>query len=89
MVTLDQLAERSDFVSLNCDLNPTSHHLIGTEFLRRMKPTGVLVNTARGPVVDEAALVESLGSGESSAPPWTSSRSSPSRPIARCAGWSR
>lgn len=57
---LERLLAQSDFVSVNCDLNPTSFHLIGQGQLARMKPTAVLINTARGPIVDEAALVAAL-----------------------------
>lgn len=60
MVTTDELLSRADFVSLNCDLNPTSHHLIGERELRRMKSTAYLINTSRGPVVDEASLITAL-----------------------------
>jgi len=60
MVSLQELAARSDFISLNCDLNPTSYHLVNAEVLSWMKPTTVLINTSRGPVVDEAALVRAL-----------------------------
>ncbi|MFQ5891099.1 MAG: phosphoglycerate dehydrogenase [Gemmatimonadota bacterium] len=60
VVGLDQLLSLSDFVSLNCDLNPTSYHLIGDRELNRMKPTAHLINTSRGRVVDEAALVRAL-----------------------------
>jgi D-3-phosphoglycerate dehydrogenase len=59
-VPLDQLLAEADFVSVNCDLNPTSFHLINRETLGRMKPTAILINTARGPIVDEEALVEAL-----------------------------
>ncbi len=60
MVPLDTLLSQSDFISINTDLNPTSHHLINAERLRRMKPTAFLINAARGPVVSETALVEAL-----------------------------
>lgn len=60
---LDELLERSDVVSLHCPLVRTTHHLIGAPQLARMRPHAVLVNTSRGPVVDEAALVEALRAG--------------------------
>jgi D-3-phosphoglycerate dehydrogenase len=63
MVQLETLLRTADFVSLNCDLNPTSHHLMNRERLQLMKPESVLINTARGPVVDEQALVEALTDG--------------------------
>lgn len=59
-VSLEELVHSSDFVSVNCDLNPTSFHLINTTILSQMKPDAVLINTARGPVVDEKALVKAL-----------------------------
>ena len=58
-----ELLEQSDFVSLNCDLNPTSRHIIGSPELAIMKNTAYLINTARGPLVDEFALVDALNSG--------------------------
>lgn len=64
MVSQGDLLERSDFVSLNCDLNATSVHLISGEQLAAMKKTAVLINTSRGPVVDEAALIAALRTGE-------------------------
>jgi len=64
MTSLDDLLSRSDFVSLNCDLNSTSYHLINEQKLRLMKPTAVLINTSRGPVVDEPALIKALQSNE-------------------------
>jgi glyoxylate reductase len=60
---LDQLLAEADFVSIHTGLSPATHHLIGPERLARMKPTAVLVNTARGPIVDEAALAEALRAG--------------------------
>jgi len=63
MTSLEDLLQRADFVSLNCDLNPTSYHLINAERLGMMRPSGVLINLARGPVVDEPALIEALQSG--------------------------
>lgn len=61
---LHELLETSDIVSLNCPYSAATHHLIDAEALRRMRPTAFLVNTARGPIVDEAALADALRSGE-------------------------
>lgn len=61
---LDQLLERSDFVSLHCPLTPETYHLIDDVALSRMKPTAILVNTARGPIVDPDALRRALIAGE-------------------------
>ncbi|MCP4688622.1 MAG: D-glycerate dehydrogenase, partial [Desulfobacterales bacterium] len=55
--SLDQLLERSDFVSLHVPLSPETRRLIGREELKKMKPSAFLINTARGPVVDEKALI--------------------------------
>jgi lactate dehydrogenase-like 2-hydroxyacid dehydrogenase len=62
-VDLQTLLRESDVVSLHCPLTPDTHHLIGPEQLAAMKPTAILVNTARGPIVDEAALVSALEGG--------------------------
>ena len=60
MTSLEDLLGRSDFISLNADLNPTSFHIINANTLELMQPTAVLINTARGPLVDEPALVQAL-----------------------------
>jgi len=62
-VSLDELLAESDVVSLHCPLTPETRHLIGAEQFAAMKSTAVLVNTARGPIVDELALVEALRDG--------------------------
>lgn len=59
----DLLAE-SDFVSLHTNLDQASHHLIGADELARMKPTAFLINTARGPLVDQKALAHALQTGQ-------------------------
>ncbi len=59
-VDLQRLLVEADFVSINCDLNPTSQHLINHVTVGLMKNSAVLVNTARGPIVDEVALVTAL-----------------------------
>jgi glyoxylate reductase len=58
-----QLLDRSDFVSIHCPLTPETHHLIAAEALEQMKPTAILINTARGPIVDQAALALALQTG--------------------------
>jgi glyoxylate reductase len=63
-VDLDTLLRESDFVSLHTPLTDQTRHLIGAEQLRAMKPTAVLVNTSRGPVIDESALATALRTGE-------------------------
>ena len=60
---LTQLLAESDVLSLHCPLTPETHHLIGAAELAAMKPSAVLVNAARGPIVDEAALAEALAAG--------------------------
>ena len=62
-VEFEELLSTSDVVSLHCPLNEDSHHLIDATALNQMKDTAILVNTARGAVVDEAALVEALDDG--------------------------
>jgi glyoxylate reductase len=58
-----EAVERADIVSVHCPFTPETHHLIDDRVLARMRPTSVLVNTARGPIVDEVALVEALRAG--------------------------
>lgn len=61
---LDRLLRESDFVSLHCPLTPETRHLINASALTRMKPTAILINTARGPIVDQLALVDALATGQ-------------------------
>jgi D-3-phosphoglycerate dehydrogenase len=63
MTSMEDLLSRAEYISVNCDLNPTSHHLINRETLSKMKSSVVVINTARGQVIDEAALVEALQTG--------------------------
>jgi glycerate dehydrogenase len=80
-VALDELFSNCDVVSLHCPLTPQTQHLVNAQRLRRMKPGSFLINTGRGPLVDEAALAEALNAGRiagaaldvlSSEPPSTS-----------------
>lgn len=59
-LSLAELVQKADFVSVNCDLNPTSAHLVNKVLLDQMKPNAVLINTARGPIVNEKDLVSAL-----------------------------
>ena len=59
-VSLDDLLKRSDFVSIHCPLTDGTRHLITERELRLMKPNAVLINTSRGPVIDESALIRAL-----------------------------
>ncbi len=61
--TLDEVLAESDFVSLHCPLTPETHHLIDAAALARMRRGAILVNTARGPIVDQAALAQALREG--------------------------
>jgi glyoxylate reductase len=63
-VPLDALLAQSDFVSIHSPLKPETRHQIGKRELARMKPSAFLINTARGPIVDEAALARALKKGE-------------------------
>lgn len=64
MVSLEELMKQSDFISVNCDLNPTSIRLINEKALAYVKKDAVLINTARGPIVDEKALIAKLQAGQ-------------------------
>jgi lactate dehydrogenase-like 2-hydroxyacid dehydrogenase len=59
----EALLERSDFVTLHCPLTAATHHLIDAAALERMQPTAILINTARGPIVDQEALARALNGG--------------------------
>jgi len=59
-VSMERLFKESDFVSLNMPYSPESHHLIGAKEIAAMKPTAVIVNAARGGIIDDAALVTAL-----------------------------
>ena len=61
---LDDLLASADFVSLHVPLTPETRHLIGARELAQMKPEAILINTTRGPVIDQAALTEALRSGQ-------------------------
>jgi len=63
LVGFEELLESSDVVSLNCPYSDATHHLIDADALSRMRPSAFLVNTARGPIVDEASLVDALRAG--------------------------
>lgn len=59
-VTKEELLSKSDYVSLNCDLNPTSHHLMNRDKFCIMKASAVIINTSRGPVIKDQDLIEAL-----------------------------
>jgi glyoxylate reductase len=61
---LDELLSSADIVTIHASLNPETHHLLSAEKLKLMKKTAILVNVARGPIVDEGALAEALSKGE-------------------------
>ena len=61
---LDDLLAEADFISIHVALTPETRHLFGADQFTRMKPTAVVVNTSRGPVIDEAALAEALAGGD-------------------------
>jgi lactate dehydrogenase-like 2-hydroxyacid dehydrogenase len=61
--SLEELLAQSDFVTLHCPLNAETRHMINEQSLRRMKPSAILINTTRGPVVDQDALYNALTTG--------------------------
>lgn len=63
MVPPETLLQQADFISLNCDLNPTSHHWFNAERIAQARPTAVVINTARGPIINEPALIAALQTG--------------------------
>jgi len=63
-LSLEALLQTSDIVTLHCPLNKDSRHLLDAKAFRLMKPTALLLNTARGPIIDEDALVDALKAGE-------------------------
>ena len=64
MTSLPDLMQRADFISVNCDLNPTSFHIINARKLELVPAHAVIINTARGPLVDEPALIDALQAGK-------------------------
>src|SRR5207302_1701926 len=60
LVGLEDVFRRADVLSVNCPLSPATHHLVNAERLALMKPSAYLINTARGPIVDQAALTKAL-----------------------------
>ncbi|MBC8477515.1 MAG: hydroxyacid dehydrogenase [Dehalococcoidia bacterium] len=60
LVDMDTLLSQSDFVNVSCPLSEKTRHLVGEKELKKMKPTAYIINTSRGPVIDEAALVKAL-----------------------------
>lgn len=63
-VSLDELAENSDIISFHCPLTDETKSLVNSEFISKMKSNAIIINTARGPIIDEAALAEALDSGK-------------------------
>ncbi len=63
LVPLDELLATADVLSVHCPLTPETHHLLNATRLAQLKPSAILINTARGPVVDEAALADALARG--------------------------
>jgi len=64
MVSKDEIYEKADFICMHCDLNKTSFHLLNEEAFKKMKKKPYIINMARGPIIDEAALINALESGK-------------------------
>lgn len=62
--TLDEMFEQCDVISLHCPLTPSTHHLVNAERLAKMKKSAILINTGRGPLIDEQALADALNNGD-------------------------
>lgn len=62
--TLDEIFQKADVLSLHCPLTPTTHHIVNTQTLQLMKPTSIIINTGRGPLIDEQALAEALNNNK-------------------------
>ena len=60
MIAREKLLRKSDFVSLNCDLNPSSYHMMKYKMFSLMKPSAIIINTARGPIIKEEDLIKAL-----------------------------
>lgn len=63
-VTLDELAEKSDIISFHCPLTAETTGLVNSEFISKMKSNAIIINTARGPIIDENALADALNKGK-------------------------
>ena len=76
-VDLDTLMKESDIVSVNCRLIPETYHMVGKDQIALMKPTAILVNTARSGLVTKARCMRPCATARSAAPLWTCSTKSP------------
>ena len=85
LMSLEDLLRGSDFVCVCCALTPETRHLIDAGRIALMKPTAYVINVARGPIIDQAAMTEALRRARSRGPAWTSSR--PSRSTRRTRSW--
>ena len=86
-VGFHELLERSDFLSIHAPLNAETEHVIDAAALSRMKPTAGVINTARGPIIDEAALIQALGDGVIAGAGLDVTEQEPARRTIRCCTW--